>query len=331
MKYLSPLFVCVAGLALAQSPNPIVIAHRGASGYLPEHTLEAKALACGLGADYVEQDLVLTKDNVPVIVHDIYLDTVTDVACLFPDRRRSDGRYYALDFTLEEIKRLRVSERFDTKTGRAVFPHRFPLGSSTFRISTLEEELQLVQGLERSMGRKIGIYPEIKHPRWHREQGRDVSRAVLPILRRYGYATKADACWIQCFEVDELRRLRGELGWQGKLVMLISSAKKGADGTDYDFLCTRGGLEELAQVADGIGPDIGRVVRWTPEAKPVLSDLVKKAHAARLAVHPYTIRIDELPKNCPSSEALHEALFRAAGIDGAFTDFTDVTVRWLKR
>ena len=143
----------------AESARPLVIAHRGASGYLPEHTLEAKSYAYALGADYIEQDLVLSKDDIPVVLHDIYLDTVTDVAKRFPRRKRADGRYYALDFTVAELKQLRVTERFNVKTGERVFPRRFPATQASFQISTFEEELQLLQGLNRSTGRNVGIYP----------------------------------------------------------------------------------------------------------------------------------------------------------------------------
>ena len=113
-------------------PRPIVIAHRGASGYLPEHKLEAKALAFAMKADYLEQDCVLTADDVPVVLHDIQLDTVSDVARRFPRRRRDDGRFYAVDFTLDEIRSLRVTERFDRETGEAVYPQRFPLWQGDF-------------------------------------------------------------------------------------------------------------------------------------------------------------------------------------------------------
>ena len=156
---------------------------------------------------------MLTKDDVPVVLHDIYLDTVSDVAKKFPGRQRADGRFYALDLTLPEVKQLRVSERFNVKTGQPVYPKRYDSRASpaSFHISTLEEELQLIQGLNRSTGRAVGIYPEIKQPKWHRDQGHDISRVVLPILARYGYATKADACYLQCFELTEVRRL-GELG-----------------------------------------------------------------------------------------------------------------------
>ena len=323
----------LAGAGRAAETRPLVIAHRGASGYLPEHTLPAKALAYGLGADFLEQDIVLTKDGVPVVLHDIFVDTVTDVAKRFPERKRADGRYYALDFTVAELKQLRVAERFTAKTGEAVFAQRYPsaVAPAEFRISTLEEELQLIQGLNRSMGRAVGIYPEIKQPKWHREQGHDISRIVLPILARYGYATKQDACFLQCFELAEVKRIRGELGWKGRMVMLIEAKAKGADGTDYGALCTEAGLRELATVADGIGPSLGRIVTWASATEWKVTGLVQAAHAAGLVVHPYTVRVDELPKGCPSADALHAALFREAKSDGVFTDFPDVTLAWLKR
>src|SRR5687767_9176819 len=112
------LFGCVAGLCVAG--QPIVIAHRGASGYLPEHTLEAAAYAHALGADFIEQDVVLSKDDVLVVTHDIHVDTTTDVAARYPDRKRADGRYYAIDFTWEELKALRVHERVNETTGQPV-------------------------------------------------------------------------------------------------------------------------------------------------------------------------------------------------------------------
>jgi glycerophosphoryl diester phosphodiesterase len=318
-----------AGVAFA---NPLVIAHRGASGYLPEHTLEAKAYAHALGADYLEQDLVLSKDNVPVVLHDVHVDSVTDVAKKFPDRKRADGRYYALDFTVAELKQLRVTERFSPGNGRPVFPKRFPASQSSFEIPTLEEELQLIQGLNRSTGRVAGIYPELKKPKWHREQGRDLSRVVLSILARYGYATKADPCFLQCFELAEVRRLREELGWRGRLVKLIDANAKDEDGNDQDYLCTAAGLKELAALVDGIGPANARIVAWpSAGSAPKFTHLVEWAHAAKLAVHPYTIRADELPRNCPSLEALHSALFREAKVDGAFSDFPDRTIAWVKK
>ena len=117
--------------------TPVVIAHRGASGYLPEHTLPAKALAFGQGADFLEQDVVLTKDDQPIVMHDIHLDTVSDVAKKFPGRNRADGRYYAIDFTLAEVRTLQAQERIDLKSGTPVFAGRFPAQGSDFRIPSL--------------------------------------------------------------------------------------------------------------------------------------------------------------------------------------------------
>ncbi len=311
---------------MARKSFPLIIAHRGASGYLPEHTLEAKAMAHAQGAHYIEQDLVLTKDDVPVVLHDIHVDSVTDVAEKFPKRKRSDGRYYALDFTLAELKTLRVMERFDPATGRQIFPKRFQKGLGSFQIATLEEELQLIQGLNRSTGRIAGIYPEIKDPAWHRAQKHDITRIVLAILRRYGYRSKDDPCYIQCFELDELKRLRGPLRWRGNLIMLLDTVANGPGNTDFNHLRTPKGLADLAKVADGIGPDIESVIAH--DRKPTA--LVKNAHASGLKVHPYTFRVDELPKFAKSPEDLLKLLFKKAGVDGLFSDFPDVAVNWGK-
>ncbi|HBY9780905.1 TPA: glycerophosphodiester phosphodiesterase, partial [Klebsiella pneumoniae] len=153
----------------ATAADKMVIAHRGASGYLPEHTLPAKAMAYAQGADYLEQDLVMTKDDRLVVLHDHYLDRVTDVAQRFPQRARKDGRFYAIDFTLDEIKSLKFTEGFEPKNGKNVqtYPGRFPMGKSDFRIHTFEEEIEFVQGLNHSTGKNIGIYPEIKAPWFH--------------------------------------------------------------------------------------------------------------------------------------------------------------------
>jgi glycerophosphoryl diester phosphodiesterase len=333
IKFLLPVLAFNVSSIYAQPElKPLVIAHRGASGYLPEHTIAAKAYAHALGAHFIEQDLVLSKDDVPIVLHDIYVDTVTDVASRFPKRKRADGRYYALDFTVAELKQLRVTERFNAKTGKRVFPQRFPAHQSSFELSTFEEELQLIQGLNRSTRRVAGIYPEIKQPKWHRAHGHDISRVVLAILARYGYATKSDACFLQCFELPEVRRLRNDLGWRGRLIMLIESKSKGDDGTDHDFLSTAAGVKEIAKVADGIGPAIGRLVTWpATSAAPEFTDLVKLARAEKLMLHPYTVRIDDLPNNCPSADALHHVLFNDLRVEGVFTDFPDVTAAWLNR
>ena len=139
----------------------VVIAHRGACAYLPEHTLEAKALAIGMGADFVEQDVVLSKDDIPIVTHDIFLEDISDIAARFPDRGRTDGHHYAIDFTLAELKTLARHERVNA-AGSAVFPQRFPVGASQFAIVTLQEEIDLVQGINKSAGKNVGLYTEVK-------------------------------------------------------------------------------------------------------------------------------------------------------------------------
>ena len=141
----------------------IKIAHRGASGYLPEHTLQAAAYAHALGADYIEQDVVLSKDSVPVVLHDIYLNSVTDVKKKFSNRKREDGNWYVTDFTLSELKELNVNERLHSNGMEAVYPNRFPISKGNFQVSTLSDHIELIQGLNVSTKRNVGIYPEIKN------------------------------------------------------------------------------------------------------------------------------------------------------------------------
>jgi glycerophosphoryl diester phosphodiesterase len=214
---------------------------------------------------------------------------------------------------------------------RLPWPKRFPIGRSSFSIPTLEEELQFIQGLNQSTGRAVGIYPEIKQPAWHRREGHDISAIVLPILHRYGYRTKDDACFLQCFEHAEVKRLRGELGWQGRLIQSLGGGKKGDDGSDFDGLRGPAGLDELAKIADGIGPSLGSVITGKTPAQRQLTVLVKHARAAGLLVHPYTVRVDELPSSVASAEELHRVLFREAEVDGVFTDFPDVAARFLRK
>lgn len=327
MKPLLSLSLCLVMPLMAQDSQPLIIAHRGASGYLPEHTLEAKAMAHGQGAHFLEQDVVLTKDSVPVVLHDIHVDTVTDVATRFPERKRADGRYYALDLTLAELKQLRVHERTDAKTGRQVFPKRFPQEIAFSTIPTLEEELQFIQGLNRSTGRQAGIYPEIKQPKWHLEQGYDVSAKVIPLLKKYGYESKTDLCYVQCFELEEVKRLRTEHQWQGRLIMLMGGGAKGSDGTDFEYLRSEVGLAELKKIADGVGPAINSVIK--PDKS--VAAWVKQARSVGLEIHPYTLRVDELPKFVANADELLSLLFHEAQVQGLFTDFPDVALKWAEK
>ena len=307
------VLLLIAGGALAQ--EKIVIGHRGAAGYLPEHTLAGYAYAYALGADYIEPDLVMTKDGVLICLHDIYLEATTDVEEVFPERRSSDGHWYAADFTLEEIKRLSVHERC-RKDGTLYFPGRFPVGASHFEVPTFAEMIELIQGLNKSTGREVGIYPELKRPGWHRGHGLPMEEGLLSILSRYGYEGPGAKVYVQCFEADTLKKLRFELGTELPLVQLIS-------GTwSYSHMWTKEGLDEIAAYADGVGPS-KTVIEKNPE-------FVSWAHERGLVVHPYTFRRDSLPPGYASLEEELERFFFVYQVDGVFTDFVDVAVRVLQ-
>ncbi|MBT8316661.1 MAG: glycerophosphodiester phosphodiesterase [Lutibacter sp.] len=297
----------------------IVVAHRGASGYLPEHSLESKAMAYAMNIDFIEQDIVLSKDNIPIIVHDIHLETVTDVAIQFPNRNRADGRYYVIDFTFEELTQLNVSERFNPTTKEAVYPKRFPLNKSTFKLHSLQQEIELIQGLNKSTGKNIGIYPEIKEPLFHQKEGKDISKIVLEVLSNYGYKTKNDNCILQCFDAVELKRIRTELKSELFLVQLI------------EFEEEESKLEAFAKYADGIGPWYKQIIKGKNEDGTwQLSNLVTEAHELNLKVHSYTFRADELGNFENFEELLNVALYQA-NIDGVFTDFPDKVADFINK
>ena len=330
----------------ANADDKVVIAHRGASGYLPEHTLPAKAMAFAQGADYLEQDLVMTKDDQLVVLHDHYLDRVTDVADRFPDRARKDGRYYAIDFTLAEIKSLKFSEGFTVENGKKVqtFPGRFPMGKSDFRVHTFEEEIEFIQGLNHSTGKNIGLYPEIKAPWFHHQEGKDIATRVLEVLKKYGYTKKTDKIYLQCFDANELKRIRNELepkmGVDLKLVQLIAYTKwneteeQQPDGKwvnySYDWMLEPGAMEKIAQYADGIGPDYHMLIAdSSTNGHIIINGMVKEAHEHQLEVHPFTVRADQLPPYAKDVNELYDALYRQADVDGLFTDFPDKAVSYL--
>jgi glycerophosphoryl diester phosphodiesterase len=297
---------------------PIVIAHRGASGYLPEHTLAAKALAVGLGADFLEQEVVATRDRALVVLHDLHLDDVTDVAQRFPGRHRDDGRHYVVDFDLAELETLRVFERRQPGQSLAKYGTRFPAESGVFRIATLKEELCLVQGVNRSMGRRVGIYPEIKNPRWHREQGIDLARLLLDELRAFGYTRATDPAFVQCFDAQELIRVQQELASELRLVQLV-----GPEPEHVAVLTTRG-LRKTAKYAYGLGPNYRQLV----EADGLqLAPLTELAHDSGLRLHPYTFRRDDLPAYVRTLEELLEFFFVEARVAGVFCDHPDIAVR----
>jgi glycerophosphoryl diester phosphodiesterase len=325
----SSLGILIAGCAATQvfagaeaMQEFTVIAHRGASGYLPEHTLAGAAMAHGMGADYIELDVVLTRDDQLVVLHDLYLDAVTDAAARFPDRGRPDGRRYAIDFMLDEIRTLTVGERLG-RDRRATFPDRFPAGERIFRVPTLDEEIRLIQGLNRSTGREVGIYLEPKAPAWHSREGKDLVAAVLDRLAAHGYRTAADKVLLQSFDMEALRRAREELGSSLRMVQLIGENRWRESAADFEYLQTEEGLARIAQYAQGIGPWLPQVVEVTSSGALEVPELVRRAHAAGLFVHAYTLRVDQLPDGAGSFDDVVRFLSARVGLDGVFTDHPD--------
>lgn len=298
---------------------PFVIAHRGASGYLPEHTREAKMLAYGQGADYLEQDVVATSDGRLVVLHDVCLDDVTDVARRFPGRRREDGRFYVIDFTLDELETLRIVERRRPGSDERVFPGRFADDGVEFRVVTFDEELRLVRALNATTGRTVGVYPEIKAPAFHREHGIDLAARVLETLERHGYARPEDAVVVQCFDADELKRCRHELGTRLKLAQLTEEASAGpvdfADVARYAEIWAPH-YSALLDVAGSAGSDVEIRV----------SERAREATRAGLELHPYTFRADAVPAYFADLEQQLEFFYAEVGVDAVFCDHPDVAV-----
>lgn len=329
-----PLLLSLILLAIScasTKSEKVVIAHRGAPGYLPEHTLEGVSMAHAWQVDYIEPDLVVTKDDRLVVLHDIHIDTTTNVAQVFPRRNRKDGRFYAVDFTLRELKQLQVQERVDLATGKRVFPQRFPLKVAAFKIPTFEEFIELVQGLNQTTGRNIGIYPELKSPEFHHKQNKDIAKLAVAVLERYDLNRPDAKVIVQCFYPPTLKRLKNDFNLQVPLVFLIAENDWNESSVDYDYYKTDKGLKEVAQYADGIGPYLGQLIEYDEDNKPKPTKLVALAKKHNLKVHPYTHRLDQLPLGFEDHRALLDFLFNRMEVDGVFSDFADTVMIYLDK
>lgn len=319
---------------------PIVIAHRGASGYRPEHTIASYTLGIEQGADFIEPDLVSTKDGHLIARHEPLLDDTTDVKARpeFADRRTTrmvDGRsisgFFASDFTLEEIKRLRAVQSN---------PARSREYDGRYEVPTFEEILDLAQRESRRRGRPIGVYPETKHPAFHLKLGLPLEDRLLAALGRRGLNGADAPVFIQSFESANLQYLRGKA--RVPLVQLLDDRSLEYDdsGTRVvrlaipQFDDPRGGqaprsFEEIAKYADAIGPWKRQILRDVRKPTLLQTTLIEQAHRAGLRVHTYTFRSEPATlapeyRNDPLEEYRQ---FFSLGIDGVFTDFPDVAVR----
>jgi glycerophosphoryl diester phosphodiesterase len=314
--------------------KPIIIAHRGASGERPEHTLAAYQVAIEQGADFIEPDLVLTKDGVLVARHENEISETTNVADKpeFAARKTTktiDGQKYTgwftEDFTLAELKTLRAKERLPLlrKTNMAY--------DGMFEIPTFEEIIKLAQAQEKVTGRRIGLYPETKHPSYFATIGLPHEAPLLAILARYGYSQKSDPIFIQSFEVNNLKALRPKT--KLRLIQLMDGEGGPADlpDTRYADMASAAGLSAIAAYADGIGPNKALVIPRTALGNlGTPTSLVADAHAVGLAVHPWTFRRENFFLPLGQKSGINPAAqgdvtteiraFIAAGVDGLFSD-----------
>jgi glycerophosphoryl diester phosphodiesterase len=322
--------------------RPLVIAHRGASDERPEHTLAAYELAIDQGADYIEPDLVVTKDLALVARHENELSGTTDVASReeFEDRNRTktvEGRqvagWFTEDFTLAELRTLRARERVgNVRPASAAY-------NGLYQVPTFAEIVQLVRAKEAETGRRIGLYPELKHPTLMLEQeGIDMVDLMVAELRKHDLDDADDMVFVQVFEVGPLQRLDARV--DTPLVLLISSQGGPYDEPEMRWadVMTPSGLAEVAQYADGIGPWLGHVIDQET-VQP--TSLVADAHAAGLQVHPWTLRKENgfLPaplqsEGGPAADGQWRRVWQAAiasGADGFFTDNVDELVSLLEQ
>jgi glycerophosphoryl diester phosphodiesterase len=347
-----------------RSPRPLVIGHRGATGYLPEHTLASYELAILRGADYIEPDLVSTKDGVLIARHEVNITETTDVANRpeFKNRfttKTIDGNkeqgWFADDFTLAEIKTLRAKQRLGFR------PQEF---NTFYRVPTFNEVIELAQLWSFRTGRAIGVYPETKHPTYHKSVGLPLEEKLVKALERHGWNSRRAPVFIQSFEVGNLKKLNTMTSV--RLVQLVDALDTALDGSiipyqPYDFvvsgdprtyadLVTPAGLAEIATYADGVGPWKRYIVSvagvdqdQNGEADDVNGDgvvddsdktalpptsLIADAHAVGLIVHTWTFRNERryLARDYGDSPSEEYLQFFCLGIDGLFSDFPDTAV-----
>ena len=310
----------LAGVVASATPVPLIIAHRGASGHRPEHTIAGYTLAIEMGADVIEPDLVSTKDGVLIARHENEIGTTSDVAAKFPARKTTkkvDGAsitgWFTEDFTLAEIKTLRANERLEFRS------HAY---DGQFQIPTFEEVLDLAAEQSRETGRTISVYPETKHPTYFRSINLPIEEPMLASLKTRGMTTKTSPVFIQSFEASSLQRMRPLTG--ARLVMLVSNPAT----------VTAAKLAEMKAYADGVGAEKRLVIPVDKDGKTQTpTTLIADAHAAGLFVHIWTLRKEAqfLPASYAGDMAAEVRQFVALGVDGMFTDFPDVAAAVVKK
>ncbi|TVZ51802.1 glycerophosphodiester phosphodiesterase [Dokdonia sp. Hel_I_53] len=338
------------------SVSPLIIAHRGAQSHFPEHTIEGYQKAIEFGADYIEPDLVLTKDGVFVARHEPYLSQKTNISNFkeFQNRKTTkilDGEivtdWFVSDFTVAELKKIKTRQFWKNR------PHNY---DDQFEIPTFEEIIALLKAYKKKSGKEIGIYPELKHPTFHKQLGLEMEDRFLNQLLKAEYTRRDSKIYVQCFEVKTLQYLRRKTSV--KLVQLIGASGynqngdlrfKKLDGSydssgqpydfyvendkrDYSFFATPKGMEFMATYADGVGPwkpfvvSVARDLVAHPKSL-IATDFVELAHKSKLEVHPYTFKNEDQQWSSNEEPTQEYLKFFEAGVDGVFTDYTNEAVR----
>ncbi|CAF0946085.1 unnamed protein product [Rotaria sordida] len=276
--------------------RPIVIAHRG-TAYLPELTLASQSMAHAYGADIIEIDVCLSRDNQLIVIHDIYLDGVTNVSDIFPNRNRSDVLNYVIDFDLYELLR--------------------------FYLSTLNETIELLFGLNRATGRQRQLLIEIKKPEYHSKYNKSISSIVLATLNAYNLTQSSDPIIVQTFYIEELMYIRKNLGNQLRLLALMTWNYIQESSSDYNFYRSEEGIRNLSKIIQGLAPNHQLVVNYDPNGAIIgTTNLTKWAHQYNFSVYPFTFRQDLFSSN--SFEELVKYFWHTVQVDGFITDHPDV-------
>lgn len=313
--------------------RPVVIAHRGASGYLPEHTLEAYIRGMELGADFVEPDLVMTKDGVLVARHENEISETTNVATVFPAKKTTKTvddvkvtGWFVEDFTLAEIRKLKAKQRL---------AFRPQMDQQPFLVPTLTEIIDAVDQYNAKTGKKIGIVPEIKHSSYFRSIGVNMEKALLQVLAEKKWDQKLDLVYIQSFEVGNLKEL-ATLSKYHLVQLLGDPAESPYDlkgRKTYADMVTLDGLKEIRKYAEVLGPYKKYLVveNAKSEMSLVANDIMKNAKLLDFRVIPYTFRNESFFVMKPLTDPIKEyEFFYKIGVDGVFSDFPDTAVKALK-
>lgn len=318
------IFIAIIFVMLLNSPihgaTRIVIAENGGGQGLIEHTLPALTLAATRGVDFLGLSVVATADSELVVFSDLTLNRLTDAAAVFPERSREDGNYYVIDFTLNELRQLRLKNVFDSS------PVSLSLG-----IPSLKEELSLLRRLETLLQREIGIALEIKKPWFHNDEGKDISSLVLDTLLLFDYTSLKDKIYLQCYDPEELQRIHNRLLPEKQMHLQLIQLVGKNDGFEtmqrrgdawepynYDWLYTNIGLRMVASYGDAIG--LPRDVVADDQGTLLLEDYIESAHKHGLKVLLFSLRSKEIPAGYAPDLATLLDLYTKAGIDGIYTD-----------